>query len=472
MEKALCWIRRDLRLNDHFALSKALELASETYLVFIFDPKILKELPRDDRRITFIFESLKDIEEKLNKINSSLIIRYGNPEDEIFKVIEEYQINSLFFNRDYEPSAKKRDELIIKKCLDKKIQVHHFKDQVIYEKNEVLTDKREIYKVFTPYKNKWLQTFRSQEEHIPDYKVHLNKLAKIIDTKYSIINFNWYEKCGHTPTENQLKGGETAGLKRLKDFTQFLDDYKVARDYPALEKTSLLSPYIRMGNISIRQMLKLALTKNSEGAQTWLSELIWREFYQVILDVYPRVEKSSFKIEYDKIKWENNPERFKKWCQGQTGYPIVDAAMRCLNETGLMHNRLRMIVASFLTKTLLVDWRMGEKYFALKLLDFDLAANNGGWQWSASTGVDAQPYFRIFNPYNQSEKFDSKGEFIKMWCPELKDFDPKYIHAPHDSDFLIQSKANCIIGKDYPHPIVSYKVEKEKALKMFKALSS
>lgn len=466
MTNNLCWIRRDLRLIDHHALSMAAKDAKNLYLFFNFDPHILGKLKPDDRRVTFIIQSLKEIELELNKKNASLIITYGDPQEELSKIVDQFSITKIFHNRDYEPYAKSRDEKIAKYFKIKNVEVLNFKDHVFYEKHEILNEKKEIYKVFTPYKNKWLAKFRDQESHVPKFKINLENLAKF-NNPHSIINFDWYKRIGFMPTENVLIGGRSEALKKLSTFKKYLSEYKIARDYPSLEKTSNLSPYLRMGCISIREAITFSLQEENVGAETFLSELIWREFYQMILDVFPRVEKSSFKINYDQIKWENNQDYFEKWKMGMTGYPLIDASMRCLNETGLMHNRLRMVVASFLTKTLLVDWRLGEAYFAEKLLDFDLAANNGGWQWSASTGVDAQPYFRIFNPYNQSEKFDEYGDFIKIWCPELKDFDESLIHYPHEADMVEQASANCRIGMDYPHPIVSYKVQKNLALKMF-----
>jgi deoxyribodipyrimidine photo-lyase len=468
--KNLCWIRRDLRLHDHHALSMALKNGEETYITFIFDETILKKLNSPtDRRITFIMDSLKEIEENLNKQGASLIVRYGDPKVEIPKLVDELKINGLYFNRDYEPSTKKRDEDITNILQKKGIDIFTFKDHVFYEKTEVLNGQREVYKVFTPYKNKWLETFRSQECVVANYKCNLKKLGSIKNSN-SLLKVDWFKIINFIETEPILKGGTTHALKRLENFKKYISNYKMARDIPALNQTSNLSAYIRMGNLSIRDMIRVSILGNDEGHSTWLSEIIWRDFYQVILDVYPKVETHCFKTEYDKIKWVGSNAHFKLWCEGKTGYPIVDAAMRCLNESGLMHNRLRMVVASFLTKTLLVDWRKGERYFAEKLLDYDLAANNGGWQWSASTGVDAQPYFRIFNPYNQSEKFDTNGLFIKEWCPELKLFSSKLIHYPHESDMVEQIEAKCFIGKNYPHPIVSYKGQKEKALAMYKAI--
>lgn len=470
MQKNLCWVRRDLRLHDHHALSQALKNEGVTYVVFIFDDQILNKLPeKKDKRITLIMDALIDMEKLLLEHGSSLIIRYGDPKLEIPKLVDELGIHSLFFNRDYEPYAKARDSFVEKTLQKNGVAVHNFKDHVFFEKNEILTGSREVYKVFTPYKNKWLETFRAQESVVPDYKCNLKKLAPFKNPD-SVITKNWFKQIGFLRADVMITGGFHEAKKRLNAFKKNMIRYKEARDIPSLHLTSLLSPYIRFGNLSIRDMIRAAILESNEGSATWLSEIIWRDFYQVILDVYPKIETHCFKPDYDKIKWAGKKEHFQLWCDGQTGYPIVDSAMRCLNETGFMHNRLRMVVASFLTKTLLIDWRAGEKYFALKLLDYDLAANNGGWQWSASTGVDAQPYFRIFNPYNQSEKFDEEGKFIKEWCPELKGFTKK-IHYPHEADMLEQAQANCVIGKDYPFPIVAYKVQKEKALLMFKAIS-
>lgn len=470
MKRALCWVRRDLRLHDHFALSESLKNADETIVAFIFDELILGKLHnKNDPRVSIIMDSLKEMEKTLQKMGSSLIIRYGDPTIEIPKLVEEYKVDGLFFNRDYEPYAKARDAKIEKIMHSLKKDLYTFKDHVFFEKTEVLNGSGEIYKVFTPYKTKWLETFREKEEFIPDYKCNLKKLFPFKNPK-NIIDHDWYQEIAFVPTECVLKGGTHEALRRLEHFREFITNYKEARDIPALEQTSNLSSYIRVGNLSIRDMIRLSVEKSNSGYETWLSEIIWRDFYQVILDAYPRVDKHCFRPEYDNIKWLGSKKDFESWCDGQTGYPLVDAAMRCLNTTGMMHNRLRMVVASFLTKTLLIDWRWGERYFAEKLLDYDMAANNGGWQWSASTGVDAQPYFRIFNPYNQSEKFDPKGIYIRQWCPELAEFSDKTIHSPHDTEPFEQIAAGCFIGKDYPAPIVSYKQQRDRALAMYKAV--
>jgi deoxyribodipyrimidine photo-lyase len=449
--KTLCWIRRDLRLHDHAALSHALK-SGETTLVFVFDEHILKQLPVQDKRLTFIIQSLQEIEKALQKKNSSLIILHGKPEEVLTKLALELKVNQVLCNRDYEPYAKKRDTLVAKNLKAQGIAFEQFKDHVIYEKHEVLTGSRAIYKVFTPYKNKWLEEFSGQGQNLPLYECPLKNLRSFKNPD-NILDQNWHQKLGFKEDLPSLIGGTSQALKLLKNFHDSLSDYATARNYPAQPGTSLLSVYIRHGCLSIRDMVKEALSSKSEGAKTWLSELIWRDFYQMILDSHPGLEKVAFKPEYDFIKWKGKEQDFEAWCRGETGFPIVDAAMRCLNTTGMMHNRLRMITASFLCKILLVDWRKGEKYFALKLLDFDLAANNGGWQWSSSSGCDAQPYFRIFNPYTQSEKFDAKGEFIKVWVPELSTVDAKSIHRPSPGIYL--------------PPIVNYETNRMRCLEMY-----
>lgn len=440
---ALCWIRRDLRFHDHAALSFATENFDSVHVVFVFDPHILNKLKdKQDRRVTFIIESLLELK------NVKVLV--GDPVDVIPKYAQEIKAQAVFANRDYEPYAKKRDDQVGKKLKATGINFDQFKDAVVFEKKEVLNGSGEIYKVFTPYKNKWLETLERQDNHVPEFEVDKSKIVK------NKIPENLHELIGFVSTPAVLTGGTTQALKHLKSFSPKMKDYTEARNIPSIDGTSNLSPYIRHGCLSIRDMVRSALTHKTEGANTWLSELVWRDFYHVILDVFPHVEKESFKRQYDQIKWRGKTEWFEAWCEGRTGFPLVDAAMRCLNQTGMMHNRLRMVTASFLCKTLLIDWRMGEKYFAEKLLDYDMAANNGGWQWSSSTGCDAQPYFRIFNPYSQSEKFDSEGIFIRAWCPELEDLPDSDIHCPPP-----------LLAPDYPRPIVSYERMRKEALDMY-----
>ena len=455
--KNLCWIRRDLRLHDHAALSHALS-SGETTIVFIFDKHILDKLKnKSDKRVTFIMQSLQEMEKTLQKKDSSLIILYGKPEEEIPLLCEELKIQKVFTNRDYEPYAKKRDDMVAKKLALMNVEFETFKDGVFCEKQEVLTGSGTIYKVFTPYKNKWLEHFEATGKNVSDFECPLKNIRKFSHKK-NILDYPWYKEMGFVEDAPLLTGGTSEALKRLKKFDKLMPEYKEARNFPAVDGTSNISVYIRFGNLSIRDMIRAGISDRSEGAQTWLSEIIWRDFYHMILDTHPHVEKESFKRDYDQIKWQGKEEDFQAWCEGRTGFPIVDAAMRCLNETGMMHNRPRMIVASFLCKILLVDWRKGEKYFAEHLLDYDLAANNGGWQWSSSSGCDAQPYFRIFNPYTQSEKFDGDGTFIRKWVPELARASKKEIHRPDP-----------LLFQDYPRPIVSYEANRVRCLAMYSA---
>ena len=455
--KNLCWIRRDLRLHDHAALANALS-DGETTLVFIFDINILNKLQnKSDKRVTFIIQSLQEIEIKLQTKNSSLVIRYGKPEEEIPRLCQELNIQNVFTNRDYEPYAKKRDELVSKKLKALNVEFKTFKDSVFFEKHEVLTGSNSVYKVFTPYKNKWLEHFEETGKTVSNFNCPLKNLRPFSNPT-NILKYDWSKKIGFIEDKPLLTGGTSHALKRLKQFTDHLEDYKEARNFPAIEGTSYLSVYLRFGNLSVRDMIRVAIENKSDGSQTWLSEIIWRDFYQMILDSHPYVEKESFKREYDKIKWPGIEQHFKAWCEGQTGFPIVDAAMRCFNQTGMMHNRLRMIVASFQCKILLMDWRKGEHYFAEHLLDFDLAANNGGWQWSSGSGCDAQPYFRIFNPYTQSQKFDSEGTFIRRWIPELAKASKKEIHRP-----------DTLMFQNYTAPIVSYETNRIRCLALYAA---
>ncbi len=454
----LCWIRRDLRLHDHHALFRSLE-TGKTTIVFVFDTHILNNLSdKSDRRITFIYESLLEMEKILEKKGSSIIILTGRPEEEIPRLAGKLKVSAVYCNRDYEPYAKSRDELVEKALRKIQIEFHQYKDSVFFEGTEILTGSGSPYKVFTPYKNKWIHLFESNNRLFPEYKTKLTQLRKFSNPE-SISQVDWLEKIGFEKNGPLLPGGTRHGLKRLEQFSDRMNVYKETRDFPAIEGTSLLSVYLRFGNVSVRDLIRTSHKERNDGASTWLTEIIWRDFYQMIIDQFPHVAEGPFKPEYGKIKYSGTEAHFRKWCEGDTGFPIIDAAMRCLNETGMMHNRLRMVVASFLVKILLIDWRRGEKYFAEKLLDFDLASNNGGWQWSSSSGCDAQPYFRIFNPYSQSSKFDPQGEFIRKWCPELKASSDREIHRPQNAS-------------GYPEPVVSYELNRLKALKMYSVVKN
>ncbi|MGV3696210.1 cryptochrome/photolyase family protein [Flavobacterium sp.] len=420
------WFRRDLRLEDNVGLFHALNSGEEVLPIFLFDEVILSQLPEDDARVTFIHQQLEKIQKQLQAIGKSLAVFYGNPFEVFVRLISENQIKTVYTNHDYEPYARKRDKEIYQLFKDNHIGFKTSKDQVIFEKSEVVKDDGTPYVVFTPYSNKW--------------KINFNK---------SLLN-----KCGSEDYLEKIKSHPYPFL-HLKDIgfqkskievpaydisASLIDNYQATRNFPALDKTSHLGIYLRFGVVSIRQIVAKALQSKDD---TFLKELIWREFFMQILWHFPQTVHSSFRPKYDAIVWKNNERLFKKWCDGQTGYPIVDAGMRELNTTGHMHNRVRMIVSSFLCKHLLIDWRWGETYFANKLLDYEQSSNVGNWQWAAGSGVDAAPYFRIFNPAEQIKKFDKGYQYIKKWVPEFG-------------------------TEDYPEPIVDHKEAREKCLAMYK----
>ncbi|RXK62805.1 deoxyribodipyrimidine photo-lyase [Lacibacter luteus] len=403
----ICWFRRDLRLHDNAALYYALKEGIPVVPVFIFDRSILDQLEdKQDRRVEFIHNAVEAMQQQLQEMGSSMEVFYGFPADVFRKLAEKYNIEKVFTNHDYEPYAKQRDAAIQQQLNAAGISFHTYKDQVIFEKDEVLKDDGKPYTVFTPYSRKWKA--KLNDFYLKSYPVE----------KY---RENFYRQQAQVIPSLTEMGFEAIGIPFPSSATrkEIIKQYKEQRDFPAIEGTSRLSVHLRFGTISIRELAKQALAL-SEG---FLNELIWRDFYHMILWHFSHVgEDKAFKKEYDFIQWRHDENDFHKWCNGQTGYPIVDAGMRELNATGFMHNRVRMIVASFLTKHLLIDWRWGEAYFAKKLLDFDLAANNGGWQWAAGSGCDAAPYFRIFNPYLQTQKFDPKLEYIRKWVPEFEGF--------------------------------------------------
>ena len=425
---AVFWHRRDLRLHDNAGLYRALRSGYKVLPLFIFDRKILDDLDnKEDKRITFIYDAILEIKNKLNGMDSDILVAYGFPADIWKELISKYNIAEVYTNSDYEAYATERDQEVTDILAKENIPFKSFKDQVIFEKKEILSGQKTPYTVFTPYSRAW--------------KDKCNKffLSSYPTEKYFSNFFN------HTKTP--IPSLKDMGFEKTdQDFPsdqvrdELLEKYEEQRNYPALPGTSRLGIHLRFGTVSIRDMARKAF----ETSNTWLNELIWRDFYQQILWNFPQVGRGkAFRPDYDKIKWRNNEEEFKAWCEGKTGYPLVDAGMHQINATGFMHNRVRMITASFLTKHLLIDWRWGEAYFAEKLLDYDLAANNGGWQWAAGSGTDAAPYFRIFYPAAQAEKFDKKGEYIKKWIPEL--------NTP-----------------EYPDPIVDHKFARERCLKAYK----
>jgi len=400
------WFRRDLRLHDNAGLYHALQETIPVLPIFIFDRNILDEIEdKADRRVEFIHRALEEIQSSLVSMESTLDTRYGFP-PEIFKnLLNEYHIQKVFANHDYEPYARERDKTIAKLLHAKGISFHTYKDQVIFEKSELVKDDGSPYTIFTPYSRKW------KAQCSPFYL-----------QSYTVTKFysNFYKQAERKIPSLQYMQFKPAGelFPSGKWEEEVIKNYHQQRDLPAMKSTSRLSVHLRFGTISIRKLARKAGPLN----ETFLKELVWRDFYQMILWHFPHVVGQSFKPEYDKIEWRNNDIEFEAWCKGQTGYPIVDAGMRQLNETGFMHNRVRMITASFCTKHVLIDWRWGEAYFAKKLLDYDLAANNGGWQWAAGSGCDAAPYFRIFNPYLQAKKFDPGLKYIRQWVPEFEEF--------------------------------------------------
>jgi deoxyribodipyrimidine photo-lyase len=412
---SLFWFRRDLRLHDNHGLYQALKQSDAVLPVFIFDKNILDGLKdKTDRRLSFIHHALQEIQAGVKEYGSSLHILHDSPEKAFEKLVEAYDISAVYANHDYEPYAIQRDHEIGTFLNSKHIPFHTFKDQVIFEKNEVAKTDGSPYTVFTPYAKVWKEKYQADKKGKYHSEKHLDHLFK---TKPFPI-----------PSLGQLGFKEVAlEIPSVKPDKGIITHYNETRNLPYIEGTSRMSVHLRFGTVSVRELAEVASRWNDQ----WLNELIWREFFMQILWHFPKVVTESFKAKYDRIPWRNNEHEFKKWCEGETGYPLVDAGMRELNATGFMHNRVRMVVASFLTKHLLIDWRRGEAYFADKLLDYELSSNNGNWQWCAGCGCDAAPYFRIFNPYEQQKKFDPDMIYIRKW---ISDYKPGYLQPIVDHE--------------------------------------
>ena len=472
---ALVWLRRDLRLLDNAALYHALRAHRQVYVAFVFDRDILDPLPRQDRRVEFIRESLVELDGALHESGSALIVRHDHPRTAIPALARELGVSAVYANRDYEPAAVLRDQDVAATLALESIAFHGFKDQAIFEMDELLTQASKPFTVYTPYKNAWYKkaSLNASDFYVRPYPVerYLSHLANSpLATGIPSLTELGFEDTdlvaiGVTP-------GMRGGRERAEDFFNRIDLYKAARDFPAVKGVSYLSVHLRFGTVSIRDLAGRAWRDGSEGALGWLNELIWRDFYFAILHHFPHAIGRAFKPTFDALAWDDSPAFHEAWCLGLTGYPLVDAAQRQLLKTGWMHNRLRMVSASFYTKDLGLDWRKGEDWFARWLLDFDLSANNGGWQWSASTGCDAQPWFRIFNPVTQSEKFDPQGKFIRRYVPELANVPDKYIHAPWTMPAAVQSECGVIVGRDYPAPVIDHAAARERTLARFKAATS
>lgn len=459
----LVWFRRDLRVADHAALYHALTRCRRVLCAFVFDKEILGPLPKNDRRVPFIHASVLELDKTLRDAGGGLIVRHGMPSNEIPALVREQGVNAVFANRDYEPSAIARDENIEKKLASADVPFFTFKDQTIFHQNDVLTGAGKPYTVFTPYKRNWLASLTPDSLKPYASEDHLSALAKPPGLHKIISLDSLGFSAEHAPA---LPAGSEGAHQLFDDFRDRMDKYDETRNFPSVKGPSYLSVHLRHGTISIRALARTAFDAQrhgNKGAETWLSELVWRDFYFSVLQHFPQVgvpgDHRAFKPEYDRIKWETGDAadaNFAAWCAGQTGYPLVDAAMRQINSSGYMHNRLRMVVASFLTKDLGLDWRRGEAYFESMLNDFELSSNNGGWQWASSSGCDAQPYFRIFNPITQSEKFDPNGKFIRHYVPELAALSDRDIHSPWLAKPDALKTAKISMGAEYPMPVVDH----------------
>jgi deoxyribodipyrimidine photo-lyase len=484
LASALVWLRRDLRVHDNAALHHALHAARRVWCVFVFDRTLLDALPRADRRVEFIHGCVVELDRTLQRIahaadspGARLLVRHGDAVHEIVALAAELGVQAVYASHDDDPYALARDARVRGALAERGIALHTGKDHVVFERSEVLNAARLPYTVFTPYKTAWLRQLdeRALAEHPvaelahalapppPDVATALPELGSL----------------GFQPTNLhalRLPIGESGAEAMWQEFVERIDDYAKARDFPAVKGPSYLGTHLRFGTLSIRRLVRAAWQRTqggSMGAQVWLSELVWREFFHQVLHHHPHVVGHAFRPEYDAVKWEHGKQadaHFAAWCEGRTGYPLVDAAMHQINGTGYMHNRLRMVTASFLTKHLGIDWRRGEAYFAEKLNDFDLASNNGGWQWAASTGCDAQPYFRIFNPVTQSEKFDPQGTFIRRYLPALQGLPDALIHAPWRASPVDLAAAGLVLGRDYPMPVVQHDAARAAALARYGAV--
>ncbi len=470
---ALVWFRRDLRDFDHAALAAALRGADRVYCTFVFDTDLLAGLPAQDRRVDFIHRSLCELDLGLRKKGGGLIVAHGRAVEEIPRLAAALGVAVVHANRDYEPDARSRDALVAARLAAEGRAFIDHKDQTIFERDEILTQAGTPFSVFTPYARAWRARLTAADLAEHDCTPRPGQLA-LPDAVPSAPNFRNgsapggapglppLEALGFQPTDLKVPAGMLGGARLFEDFLSRIDRYHATRDFPAIKGVSYLSPHLRFGTVSIRRLvaaaLERSLTREGQGAAAWLNELIWREFYQMILWHRPDVVAHCYQRKFDALVWEDAPELFEAWREGRTGYPLVDAAMRQLRQTGWMHNRLRMVTASFLTKDLGIDWRLGERHFAALLLDFELASNNGGWQWAAGTGCDAQPWFRIFNPVTQSEKFDPEGRFIRRYVPELAGVPARFLHAPWRMEKPPAA---------YPPPIVDHAVARQRTLARF-----
>ena len=471
----LMWFRRDLRAFDNAALYHALRSCREVHCVFVLDRDILDRLPRADRRVEFIIEALAELDAALQQIatraHCGLIVRHAPARDAIAELAHTLHAQAVFANHDDEPQALERDAMVRGDLAAVGVALLTSKDHVVFERSEVLTQAGQAYGVFTPYKNAWLK--KIDAFYLSSYPVAQHAAALASRPPAERRPTPSLSEIDFEPTnlkDLKIPTGVSGGQALFEEFFDRMDQYHLTRDFPAVKGPSYLGVHLRFGTVSIRQLASAAhrlSLQGINGASVWLSELIWRDFYAQVLAHHPHVARGAYKPEYDKIKWEHGKHAdamFAAWCEGRTGFPLVDAAMAQINQTGYMHNRLRMVVASFLTKDLGLDWRWGERYFAEKLNDFDLAANNGGWQWASSSGCDAQPYFRIFNPISQSERFDAEGKFIRRYLPQLAKLPNALLHAPWKASPIELAAAGVSLGTTYPRPVVDHAEARERTL--------
>ncbi|MBI1294716.1 deoxyribodipyrimidine photo-lyase [bacterium] len=467
---AIWWVRRDLRLTDNQALYAALAHGDNVLPVFVLDPRLVGSPFNGEKRTAFLHGGLRILDDDLKSRGSRLVLLHGQPEDVLPALVQETGTSAIFAEEDYSPFARRRDDAVCR--LLPLLQLTSGASALPV--GLVRKADGDPYVVYTPYKRQWLeQRLPAKEDVIP---------APDSVPTHSTVDGDEIPSAPTLPPSVPFAPGEAEAQERLKHFVMGKDapvyHYASRRDLPAADDTSRLSPYLRLGMISARRAVvaaryaihNAANADARKSAETWLSELIWRDFYMSVLHYFPHVRSGSFRPEFDAIAWRNDEDEFAAWCEGRTGYPFVDAAMRQMRQIGWMHNRARMVVASFMVKDLLIDWRWGERWFMQQLVDGDPAANNGGWQWAAGTGTDAAPYFRIFNPITQSEKFDANGDYIRRWVPELKEVPTKFIHAPWTMSLAEQKRSNCRISTDYPAPIVDHKVARQRTLDAYKKI--
>lgn len=471
----LVWFRRDIRIADNAALSAAAKDCAGRGVIpfFVFDPQILSHPHTGAASAKFMLGCLAELDERLKKAGGRLLLLRGNPHEAIARLLPVFKPSALYFNKDYAPDSIERDARVVNVLSRAGVKARSFKDQVIFEEHELLSSSQAPYTMFTPYKNAWrknleeVSLFPSPRLTFPQELKGFELNAEDAET----IDMPSERELGlGTAVKLEIEPGESAGKKLLNGFMgDAISQYAKNRDNPALEhSTSRLSPHLRHGSVSVRQALLAAMENPTRGAETWITQLVWREFYQQILFHFPHVQEKPFKPRWNGFPWRTDDHQFELWKTGRTGFPLIDAAMRQLWQTGWMHNRLRMITANFLTRDLLIDYHWGETWFMKCLCDGEIAQNNGGWQWCAGAGTDPQPWFRIFNPTSQSQKHDPRGLFIRKWIPELNNTPDEYIHTPWLAPLSVQKKSRCVIGEDYPHPILHHPRARMIALEAFK----